>query len=69
VWSTPLSMRSSPLRDSRATSLAHGDSPRSSAYSSDREHRFHAMVNGAWSRQLESTFLRQVFTISQALRV
>jgi uncharacterized protein (DUF1810 family) len=28
------------------------------AYSSDREQRFHAMVNGAWGGQLESEFLR-----------
>jgi hypothetical protein len=28
------------------------------AYSSDRERRFHAMVNGAWGGQLESEFLR-----------
>lgn len=36
-----------------------------SAYSGDREQSFHAMVNGAWSRQLESQFLREVFTIRQ----
>jgi serine/threonine protein kinase len=36
-----------------------------SAYSSDREQSFHAMVNGAWIEQLESQFLRQVFTIRQ----
>jgi len=35
------------------------------AYSGDREQSFHAMVNGAWSRQLEDSFLRQVFTIRQ----
>jgi hypothetical protein len=35
------------------------------AHSGDREHRFHAMVNSAWSRQLEGSFLRQVFTIRQ----
>jgi hypothetical protein len=37
------------------------------AYSSDREQRFHAMVNGAWGWQLESEFLRQVFTIRQGI--
>jgi hypothetical protein len=37
-----------------------------SAYSGDREQSFHAMVNGTWSRQLESQFLREVFTIRQA---
>jgi hypothetical protein len=35
------------------------------AYSSDREHSFHAMVNSAWRGQLETGFLRQVFTIRQ----
>jgi hypothetical protein len=35
------------------------------AYSGDREQQIHAMVNGAWSRQLEFWFLRQVFTIRQ----
>lgn len=37
----------------------------SNAYSGDREHRFRAMVNSAWSRQLEGLFLLQVFTIRQ----
>jgi hypothetical protein len=32
--------------------------PCPNAYSSDRERRFHAMVNGAWGGQLESEFLR-----------
>ena len=36
------------------------------AYSSDREHSFHAMVNSAWRGQLETGVLRQVFTIRQA---
>lgn len=35
------------------------------AYSGDREQSFHAMVNGAWSRLLVDSFLRQVFTIRQ----
>jgi acyl-CoA reductase-like NAD-dependent aldehyde dehydrogenase len=35
------------------------------AYSSDREHSFHAMVNSAWRGQLETGVLRQVFTIRQ----
>ena len=34
----------------------------------DREQSFHAMVNGAWSRQLEYWFLRQVFTFRQDSR-
>ena len=38
---------------------------RKGAYSSDREHSFHAMVNSAWRGQLETGFLRQVFTIRQ----
>jgi len=38
------------------------------AYSGDREQQIHAMVNGAWSQQLESWFLRQVFTIRQGSR-
>ncbi|MGH8210885.1 MAG: alpha/beta fold hydrolase, partial [Steroidobacteraceae bacterium] len=38
---------------------------RYAAYSSDREHVFHAMVNSAWRGQLETGFLRQVFTIRQ----
>ena len=43
------------------------DSRAPAAYSSDREQRFHAMVNGAWGWQLESEFLRQVFTIRQGI--
>ena len=39
------------------------------AYSSDGEQSFHAMVNGAWRGQLEIAFLRQVFTIRQAVPV
>jgi hypothetical protein len=37
------------------------------AYSSDREHVFHAMMNGARWKVLEFQFLRQVFTFGQGL--
>ena len=52
------------------TGNAAADFPKSAAkgpaaYSSDREHSFHAMVNSAWRGQLETGVLRQVFTIRQ----
>jgi hypothetical protein len=49
------------------TSLAEPDlfAQTAAAYSSDREHSFHAMVNSAWRGQLETGVLRQVFTIRQ----
>jgi hypothetical protein len=54
-------------RTSVASRAARAAADGSSAYSSDREQSFHAMVNGAWRGQLEIAFLRQVFTIRQAL--